>query len=424
MNDLSSGPSIIIIAISLIFSAIFSGMEIAFLSSNKLKFELEKKASIADRIIAFFFNHRSQYISTILVGNNLSLVIYGIITSGLLTPWLNRFIPNTLVSTLIHTILATLVILVTGEFLPKNIFRVNPNLWLRLFAPLIFVFYRILYPITFITSSISKGLLRLVGIKFEDENKTVFNRIDLSHLVLHSDFVDEEEGTEHTIKNDVQIFQNALDFSSIKLRDCIVPRTDVMALDKQTMTLGSLRQAFTSSGFSKILVYEEDMDHIVGYFHAADMFKTNSKWKNNLREIPFLPETMAANKLMSTFIQSKKSIAVVVDEFGGTAGIVTLEDLMEEIFGEIEDEHDNSDLIFKKISDTEYKLSGRVEIDQINQQLGLKLPEDESYQTIAGYILQNNQRLPKQNDTIEINSLKFRIDEAHNNRIDLITLYL
>lgn len=415
---------LIIVLISLLFSAFYSGMEIAFLSSNKLKFELDKKnPTFTDNIIDFFYKHSDQYISTILVGNNIALVIYGITMSGLLTPLLQVYIQNTFFVSLIQTILATIIILVTSEFLPKNIFRFNPNLWLRFFSPLLLLSYWILYPITIIATVTSNIILRTLGINTKQTGPTKLNRVDLNFFVNETTFRDDEETIE-TIENDVKIFRNALDFTSAKVRDCIVPRTEVKALNKETMTLEELKDAFVQTGFSKILIYKENIDNIVGYYHAADLFKTNSNWKKNLRTMPFVPETMAASKLMNIFTSEKKSLAVVVDEFGGTAGIVTLEDLMEEIFGEIEDEHDTNAYVSKKINDHEYIFSGRLEIDTVNANYQLDLPEDEAYQTIAGFILQNNQRFPKLNETIKIDKWTFKVLEAHNNRIDLIHLYL
>ncbi len=409
------------IAISLIFSALFSGMEIAFVSSNKLRFEIDKKSnSLASKIIDFFYHHSEQYISTMLVGNNIALVIYSIQMANLLTKIIQQYvIASDFIIMIIQTIIATIIVLFTGEFIPKIIFKSNPNLWLNIFAPFVFIIYIILYPITIFTTFLSKNTLRLFKLYNPQNENHELSRIDLDYLINESI---ESSDSQEEIEHDVKIFQNALDFSEVKLRDCAIPRTEISALPEETTSLIDLRNTFTNTGYSKILIYRDSIDNIIGYFHSNDLFKNPTDWRKQIRPLPIVPETMAANKLMDIFMQEKKSIAVVVDEFGGTAGIVTLEDIMEEIFGEIEDEHDNREWIARQISNNEYMLSGRLEIDSANMKFNFEFPESENYVTIAGYILYHYQKFPKLNETINIENYTFKIIQAHNNRIDLVKL--
>lgn len=411
-----------VIIISLLFSALFSGMEIAFVSSNKLRFELEKKSkSFTSSIVEFFYRHSEQYISTMLVGNNIALVIYSIQMARLLIGPIKHIVASDSVVMITQTIIATVVVLFTGEFIPKTVFKSNPNLCLNIFAPLIYIIYILLYPITIFTTFLSKNILRLFRQYNHNSDCHVLNKVDLDYLINES--IEQSECQEE-IENDVKIFQNALDFSSVKLRDCAIPRTEIAALPKDGTTLDDLKNMFVNTGYSKILIYQDSIDNIIGYFHSSDLFKNPTEWQKCLREMPIVPETMAANKLMDIFMQQKKSIAVVVDEFGGTAGIVTLEDIMEEIFGEIEDEHDNREYTADKISETEYILAGRMEIDVANEKFELGLPESDNYVTIAGYILYNYRTFPKLNDTISIDNFTFKILKANNNRIDLVKLTL
>ena len=409
-----------IIIISLILSAFFSGMEIAFVSSNKLRMELDRKNNgVSSRLIDFFYRHSEQYISTMLVGNNIVLVIYGIKMAELLDPVFASFIHNNFAVSLMQTICATIIVLITGEFLPKTIFKANPNLWLRIFAPVLAVFYVILYPITRLATFLSRLILSIFKAYSPKSGQQSLNKADLDYLINETL---ESHESDVEIENDVKLFQNALDFSSVKIRDCIVPRTEIIALPEEGTTLDDLKNTFVSTGYSKILIYRDTIDNIIGYFHAANIFKQPDNWRELLLKMPIVPETMAANKLMDIFMQEKKSIAVVVDEFGGTAGIVTLEDIMEEIFGEIEDEHDNREYTAKQINEHEYVLSGRLEIDAANSQFELGIPESDNYITVAGYILYHYQKFPKLNETIRIDNFTFKVLAAHNNRIDLVKL--
>ncbi|MCB9071852.1 MAG: HlyC/CorC family transporter [Prevotellaceae bacterium] len=409
-----------IIAISLLFSAFFSGMEIAFLSSNKLRFELDKKRqSLTSSIITIFYNNSEQFIATMLVGNNIALVIYGIKMADLLSPILCLFINNAVAINVIQTIIATIIVLFTGEFLPKTVFRINPNAWLTIFSPLLWLCYVLLFPIARFSTFLSVKLLQLFKVKVVDKGeKQELGKVDLDYWVNDSF---EHADNQEEVENEVKIFQNALDFSSVKLRDCIVPRTEIVSLS-DTSSLEELRNTFIETGFSKIPIYKDNIDNIIGYFHSSDLFKQPTDWHEYLRPIAIVPETMAANKLMNMFMQEKRSMALVVDEFGGTAGIVTLEDIMEEIFGEIEDEHDNKEYVAKQVGENEYVLSGRLEIDHVNSLFDLNLPDSDNYVTVAGFILHHYEQFPKLNDTIRISDWTFKILQAHNNRIDLVKL--
>lgn len=413
----------IIILISLLCSAFFSGMEIAFVSSNKLRFELDKKnKTLTAPILNVFYQHPQQYISTMLVGNNIALVIYGIKMAAILNPVICLVTSNEILITLTQTIIATIIVLFTGEFIPKTVFRFNPNLWLRIFSPVLIVCYGALYPIARIATILSVWILRLFKVNIGNSSENVsISKVDLDYLV--NETVENADKSED-IDNEVKIFQNALDFSSVKLRDCIVPRTEIIALNVATTTMEEITNTFVETGLSKILIYKESIDDIIGYVHSSDLFKNPTSWKEYLRTMPIVPETMAANKLMDIFMRNKKSIAVVVDEFGGTAGIVTLEDIMEEIFGEIKDEHDTKEYVAKKINDKEFILSGRLEIDEINEQFDLHLPESDDYLTIAGFIMYNYQKIPRQNDVIHIDDYTFRIIKARNNRVELVKMSL
>jgi len=394
-------------------------MEIAFVSSNKLRFELDKKQrSLTSSILSIFYNHPEQYISTMLVGNNVCLVIYGLLMARILTPWLTP-LENQFLITLVQTIIATAIVLVTGEFLPKSIFRVNSNFWLRTFSFLLLIFYVVLYPIASFVTWLSLGILRLFGVKSNSSaHQNAFSRVDLNYLIQES-FENQEDKKD--VGNEVKIFQNALDFSKVKLRDCLVPRTEIVALDYD-VDMETLKLTFIETGFSKIPIYKGNIDNIVGYIHSSEMFQHQQNWREHINQIPIVPENMAAQKLMKIFMKEKKSIAVVVDEFGGTAGIVTLEDIMEEIFGEIEDEHDTHDYIAEQTGENEYLFSGRLEISEINEKFHLNLPESDAYDTIAGFILYHHQHFPKLNEIIQIDNYNFKCIKATNNRIELVKM--
>ncbi len=413
--------TIIYIIICLILSAFFSGMEIAFISSSKLRFELEKmRSDIASSMLEVFYRHPQQFISSMLVGNNIVLVIYGLQMTKLLNP-LFSFTENQFVITLLQTILATIIVLFTGEFLPKTLFRINPNSWLRAFSWLLFLFYIILYPIAVFTTWLAKSFLKIFRIDSGlDQDDTIFSRIDLSYLVQESF---NTNNPEEELQSEVKIFQNALDFSEVKLRDCSIPRTEIVALEYES-SLETLKQTFIETGYSKIPIYKDNIDNIIGYIHSSEMFENPNAWKKHIIQIPVVPENMSAHKLMKLFMQQKKSIAVVVDEHGGTEGLITLEDIIEEIFGEIEDEHDIKEYIAKQLNDKEYILSGRMEVHQINEKFGIDIPELDEYDTLAGFILHHHQHFPKPNEIIEIDHFKCVCIKVANNRIELVKLIL
>ncbi len=412
--------NIIYILWALLFSAFFSGMEIAFVSSNKLRFELEKKQkSLSSAILSIFYRNPQQYISTMLVGNNICLVVYGMLMATVLEPALS-FMGSQLLITLSQTIIATIIVLVTGEFLPKTIFRISPNLWLKIFSFLLYVFYILLYPVSKFSSWLSIGIMKLFGVGISNDVKeNIFSRIDLNYLIQESF---DNDKVENEFDNEVKFFQNALDFSKVKLRDCFVPRTEIIAHDYDNTDIETLKQTFIETGLSKILIYKLNIDNIIGYIHSSEMFKHQIEWKKYINQIPIVPENMAAQKLMKLFMLQKKSIAVVVDEFGGTAGIVTLEDIIEEIFGEIEDEHDNRDYEAKQTAENEYLFSGRLEVKTVNSKFNLDIPDSDEYETIAGFILHHHQHFPKLNELIRIDKFICKCVKVTNNRIEMVRM--
>ena len=409
------------ILISMAFSAFFSGMEIAFVSSNKLRFEMDRnEQSLTSRILSIFFKNPNNFISTMLVGNNIALVIYGILMAEVIEQQLLAdYIHNEFILVLIQTIISTLIILVTGEFLPKTLFKINSNFTLSLFAVPAFICYIVLYPISKFASGLSNLILRLTGTPINKEaSYKAFTKVDLDHFIQSSiQDTENEEG----INTEVKIFQNVLDFSSIKIRDCMVPRTEIIAIEDDA-TIDELKTLFIEKGISKIIVYNDNIDNIIGYIHSSEMFREPKDWHDGIRQLPIVPETMNANKLMKLFMQQKRSLAVVVDEFGGTSGIVALEDLVEEIFGEIEDEHDTKTYVAKSLGNNEYILSGRLDIEKANELFPLNLPESDEYQTIGGLILHQYQSFPKVHEIITLDKFQFRIIKVTATKIELVKL--
>lgn len=380
-----SSTLIISILITLLFSAFFSGMEIAFISADRVRLELDnrKEGSTSD-ILRFFYSNTERFISTMLVGNNIALIIYGILMAKLIEPWLNLFCSNELLVALIQTVLSTIIILFTAEYLPKTLFKLNPNMMLRSFAIPLYGIYWILYPISTFSTLLSHIILKIAGVPIIKEKKGVLTKTDLDFFVQKGlDSADEDD--DDNDQQELQLFQNALDFSNVKVRDCMIPRSELSAVSVDT-SFANLNRLFVETGYSKLPVYKEDIDNLIGYIHSSEMFKKPKQWTSKIIPIPFVPETMAANKVLRMLMEQKKSIAAVVDEFGGTAGVITMEDLFEEIIGDIEDEHDHVQLVKKKISDNEYELSGRLEISKINEELDLNLPESEEYLTLAGLV--------------------------------------
>ena len=422
---------LISLVISMLLSAFFSGMEIAFVSSNRLLAEMDReKNGLSQKALAVFYQHPNNFVSTMLVGNNIALVIYGILFARLFDATLFAPLSDGL-RVMADTLLSTVVVLFTGEFLPKTIFKNNPNTLLTVFAIPAYVCYVILYPISRLATLLAKGLLRLFGIRMSrHDEEHEFTKVDLDYLVQTS--ID-SAGNEDEIGEEVRIFQNALDFSETKVRDCMVPRTEIDAVE-DTATLETLRQIFIESGHSKIIVYHEDIDHIIGYVHSSDLFRldavavadkslTSLRGQLSIRELNFVPETMLASKLMKLLMQMKRSLAIVVDEFGGTSGLVSLEDLMEEITGEIEDEHDtDSALEAKQLGPDEYILSARLEIERVNELYDLDLPESDDYMTLGGLILHEYQSFPKLNEVVRVGRYEFKILKNTATKIELVRL--
>ena len=353
-----------------------------------------------------------------LVGNNIALVIYGILFANIFDELFFSGLSDGARVTA-DTLLSTLVVLFTGEFLPKTIFKSNPNTLLTFFAVPAFVCYVVLYPISRFATFLSRGLLRLAGVKMEKEHdEREFTRVDLDYLVQSS--IDNAKNDEE-IEEEVKIFQNALDFGETRVRDCMVPRTEIDAVE-DTCSVEQLKQVFIESGHSKVVVYHDDIDHVVGYIHSSELFHHPEDWRQGVRQLPFVPETMQASRLMKTFMQQHKSMAIVVDEFGGTSGLIALEDIVEEIFGEIEDEHDSNNYVAKQMSDGEYLLSARLEIEKVNEMFDLELPESDEYMTVGGLILHEYQSFPKLNEVVKIGRFEFKIIKNTATKIELVRL--
>lgn len=410
---------ITLILVSILFSAFFSGMEIAFVSSNKLRIEIDRKQKKAfAALVSFFTKHPSRFIATMLVGNNIALVIYGIAFAMLLEDPLRNILGQNAEAALllVQTLISTLLILLTAEFLPKTLFRINPNNSLRLLSLPIMLFYAILYPVTILTIGISnftmKYLLRVKPDKADSE--PVFGKVDLDHFLTT---VQREQDVDGEETGDLRIFKNALEFSGLKVRECMIPRTEVIALEVDS-SLEDLAERFIESGLSRILIYRDTIDNVIGYVNSKDLFKKPQKIKSHLKEIQIVPETLPVNKLLTGFIKEGKSIALVVDEFGGTSGMITTEDIIEEIFGEIEDEHDSSDLIEKEIEKNHFLLSGRHEIDYLNEKYFLGIPVSDEYDTLAGYILYHLESIPEKDTTLQIDNFLIVITDVSSNRIE------
>ena len=413
----------LIILISLIFSAFFSGMEIAFISSNRLKIELDRKHGLfSSRIVSIFQKNPGHYIATMLVGNNIALVVYGFFVAKISEPMLLRQlnIESEILILFLQTIIGTFVILFTAEFLPKTVFRSRPNAALNVFSVPVFIFYVLLYPLTLITIGFTNFIMRFIlgmRVRMRSESKNpAFGKVDLDHFVNESKSSDEQYMDKEPEK---KIFQNALEFSKLKVRDCMVPRTEIEALEINS-SLDELKKRFTETGYSKILIYEDSIDNITGYISSKDLFKAPSSIKSKLVSLSIVPETMNVNKLFRKLIRERKTISLVVDEFGGTSGIVTLEDIIEEIFGEIEDEHDTVEFIERQINENEYIFSGRLEIDHLNDRYKFNIPVSEEYDTLAGYIIHHHESIPKLNNLVVINGFQYRILKVSQTRIELV----
>ncbi len=413
---------ILIIVLAIILSAFFSGMEIAFVASNRLRIELDRKQGVfGSGILKLFINNPGQYIATMLIGNNVALVIYGLVFSKLLGPPLAAIIDSDPLILLINTFISASIILFVAEFLPKTVFILSPNFFLKFLSIPTLIFFFLFYPISKFTLAVSNLFFRVFfGIKMSEKNQenVVFSKVDLDHFVNQSKQSQEESEPYH---HNIRIFQNALDFSNVKLRECMIPRTEIEAVDSNS-SMEQLKQKFIETRLSRILVYDESIDNIIGYFELKDIFRNPASIRSSLRKLAIVPETMPANKLLKLFVDEKKNIALVVDEFGGTSGMVTMEDVLEEIVGDIEDEHDVNELIEKIAGTNEYIFSGRLEIDYLNEKYQLNLPEKDDYETLAGMILFYYGSIPRSNDVIRIGNIVIKVLRATTTRLELVNL--
>ncbi len=414
--------AILTIIIVMIFTSFFSGMEIAFVASNKLRIELDKKqGQFGSKLISFFTENPRQYFATMLIGNNIALVIFGLIISRLLSPVLMPLLQSDLAVIIVNTVISTALILLMSEFLPKTVFMISPNFFLNILSLPAMFFYVIFYPVSKLTLAVSNLFLRLFfGIKGnkKDQENLVFSKVDFSNF-LNEDR--QSTGSAEPLKENIRIFRNALDFSNVKLRECMVPRTEIVAIEAGSK-VQDLKERFIQTGHSRILVYQNTIDNIIGYFELKDMFKDPPDIMSCVRKLAIVPETMTANKLLKLFFDERMNVALVVDEFGGTSGMVTIEDVLEEIVGDIEDEHDYYELTEKEIAPGEFVFSGRLEIDYLNETYNLDLPEEDDYETLAGLILYHNGSIPVVNETINIGKFVFRVIKVTATRIELVNL--
>ena len=412
--------TLIIMLVALFFSALFSGLEIAFVSADRLRFEMDaERNTFSSKLLSRFFRNPNIYISTMLVGNNIALVLYSTMMARLIEMLLPQgFISDEFLLIVIETFISTAIVIVVGEFVPKTLFRSNPNGKLNILAFPVFLIYVILYPISLFTTWLSRLILRMFGVRIDRENTVkAFSKVDLDYFV-QSGLSGAQEDSQPD--SEVRIFQNVLDFSNVKIRDCMVPRNEICAVPRD-ISWSELRERFIETGYSKILVFEGDMDHIIGYIHSSELFRHKDDWSNHIQSVPFVPETLAAQKLMKQLMARKKSLAVVVDEFGGTSGIVSLEDIIEEILGDIQDEHDVTNLIAKKTDDG-WLLSGRMEISHVNEMFGLNIPESDEYMTIGGLILSKAKGFPKVNEKVQTGNYTLRVLKKGQTKIELVEL--
>ena len=416
------GSNIAITLLALVFSAFFSGYEIAFLQGNKLKVELDRKQGKKYALaMQKFIKNPEKLISSLLVGNNVAIVIYGIAIAKILDPLIERYITSAVGGILaIDTIIATLIVLITAEFLPKAMCRLNPNGFFSSLYWLFIFFYWLFYPITFITSKLSGIIMKLFGVKEVDgQGKVMFDKSDLIHL-SNEITISQEDENEHS--SEMMIFQNALNFSSVKLKECMVPRTEIEAIEISD-SIEDLLKLFIESGYSRIMVYRDNIDNIIGYVHSKDLFKQqNATVEDLLRPVNYFSEQMSAQTLLAFLTKNRKSVVVVKDEYGGTAGIVTLEDIIEEIFGDISDELDKEEFIEKRLSGSEFIFSARLEVKELNKKYDLDLPENDEYETLAGLIVYFNESIPKEKEILQFAGFSFTILKTTKNRIETVSV--
>ena len=414
-------PELIIIISTILFSAFVSGMEIAFISSNRLKIEMDRsKGTLNGRILGSFYKNESHFIAMLLLANNVSLVIFGIYAANLLNPVIENWgVKSEGLILLLQTIISTLLVLITAEFTPKALVQINPNGFLRFASIPMLILHWILYLPTQIVMFISNFFLKLLKTS-GDPTEKVFSKVDLEHYVqdLNGRIKEEED-----FGNEMQILQNALDFSSLKARDCMIPRIEIIAMDVEE-DISVLQAAFVKHELSKILIYRNNIDNIIGYVHSFEMFKKPTSIKQILHSISFVPESISGEELLEMFTQQSSNVAIVVDEYGGTAGMITIEDVIEEIFGEIEDEHDSEDLLEVKISDKEYLFSGRVDIDYVNENYQFKLEESEQYETIAVLIINNLESIPEVGTKLALENYTIIIEQVSDRKIEVVRIIL
>lgn len=415
--------AIVLTVLMILLSGFFSGSEIAFVQSSKVRMAIDAtRSGMVDRIIQKFTAHEDMFISTMLVGNNTVLVIYGITISVIINPILENWFNNNEALVLVcNTLFSTLIILLAGEFLPKAAFRINPNKTIRLLALPLFMIYLGLYPIAWAVSGISNLLKRLFGIRDSQEQDS--RTLTMEQLDDYIEETIEQAGSVEKVENEVKIFRNAIDFKDTQIGECMRPRNEIVAVALNGVNRDELLKLFIETGLSKIVVYREDIDDIAGYIHISELFNTGSDWRKCLKPVLYAPETMLANKMMRKMISEKKSMVVVVDEYGGTAGLATLEDLVEEIFGEIEDEHDRNNDWGRRIADGGFEFSGRAEISAINDLFGLNLKESDEYHTIAGYLLDHLGKMPSEGEEYEIGDYRFLVSKMAATRILQIRVY-
>lgn len=412
--------AIVLTVIALILSALFSGSEIAFVQSDKVRMEIDAAGKgVIDRILRRFTHHEDVFISTMLVGNNIVLVIYGITFAIILNPILERWFHNAALVLIVNTLISTGIVLLAGEFLPKTIFRINPNFMIRLLALPLYLVYWILYPISLVVSGISKGLMKIFGIGEAEDRKQGLTIEELDTFL--QDQIDNTPDKDE-IENEVKIFSNAIDFKDTQISECMIPRNEIVGVSIEDMQREELIKKFIATGLSKIVVFNEDIDDVLGYIHISELFNVNADLKKKLKPVIFTPETMLANKMMRRMLNEKKSMAIVVDEYGGTAGLVTLEDLVEEIFGEIEDEHDRNKILMKETGEGVFEVSGRAEIENVNEKFNLGLDEDEDYHTIGGLVLHNSGELPQEGYNFETDGYRFTVIKMSAARIELVKI--
>lgn len=418
--DTISTNSLIIVLVTMLLSAFFAGMEIAFVSANKVRMEIDKKkGGIVNSIINMFYSHSEVFISTMLVGNNVVNVVYSMAMANLIGEPINKMLGgNEFGQLLLVTIIGTIIILITGEFLPKAVFRINPNASLRMFSLPLFMCYCLLYPLSRFTELLSQLLMRIFGIKIDKEK---MHRLTVEELDAYlQETIDKREDKNEEVEREVKIFENALDFSDTHLRDCMVPRNEIVAVDINETDRDSLVDIFSKTGLSKLVVYHDDIDNVLGFISVSELFVTDVNWKDQMKPVLFAPETMLAKNMMQSLLKERRSMAIVVDEFGGTSGMVTLEDLVEEIFGDIQDEHDRNRLVARKLNESTFEFSGRMEIEEINESYHLDIPESDDYQTIAGLLLTHLGAIPNEGDTIDFKSFKVTVLKKSAARVELV----